>query len=259
MSLIWKMDQACMAKPEQRIKHINHALSLGLPEFFPTDAEQDKDLVICASGPSLRTEFYCVEEAVEAGHHVMVINGAHDFMIERGIIPEYAMSIDPQAETWKNFSIRDYDIHYFLASQCHEFMFEQTCDKRVTLFHLLGDTERKHLKKHRCYFVGGGSTSGLRAMTLAYLMGYKKQHLIGYDSCYLYGQRNVDKPMDRAILNTEVNEKDFYTNPEFAVQADEFQDVLESLPEVLVRVYGEGMIAEIMKVRKQHLNCKHAA
>jgi len=252
------MERACMAAPEQRKKHIDHALSLGLPEFLPIDGVQDKDLMICASGPSLRREFYCVQEAVEQGHHVMAINGAHDFLIERGIMPQYAMSIDPQRDTYMNF-FKDVEIQYFLASQCHPKFFNHMREKRVTLFHLLGQTEREHLKGHSCYMVGGGSTSGLRAMTLAYLMGYHNQHLVGYDSCYLYGQRNVNRPLEAVQLPLEVNEKEFYTNPEFAMQADEFQDVLESLPEVRVKAYGDGLIAEIMKVRKQYLNCKHAA
>lgn len=247
-----------MANAEQRKKHIDHALTLDLPEFWPTDAVQDKDLIICASGPSLRTEFYAVEEAVEQGHHVMAINGAHDFLIERGVVPDYAMSIDPQEDTYKNFS-KEVDIQYFLASQCHPEFFKQMKDKRVTLFHLLGRTERDHLRGHKCVLVGGGSTSGLRAMTLAYMMGYHNQHLFGYDSCYLYGQRNVNRPVEKVVIPLEVNEKEFFTTPEFAYQADEFQDVLLSLSEVKVRVYGDGLIAEIMKVRKSHLNCEHAA
>jgi len=253
--LIWKLDRGCLAGWEHRKKHIDYALSLDLPEFFPSSEVVDDQIILCASGPSLRTELETVVEGVEAGCHVMAVNKAHDFLIERGIVPDYAVSIDPQPDTYKDFS-EDVDIQYFLASQCHPQFFDHLKDKRVTVFHLGAKSEKEHLKGH--YLMGGGSTSGLRAMTLAYLMGYRKFHLVGYDSCYMYGQRNVNKPVGPVMLKTEVDEKEFYTNTEFAAQADEFQDILETLKGSKVRVYGEGMIAAIMEGRKK-THCPFAA
>ena len=88
-------------------------------------------------------------------------------------------------------------------------------------------------------------------MTLAYLMGYRNLHLLGYDSCYLYGQRNVNRPPRETLLTLEVNEKQFQTNTEFAAQADEFQDVIATMPEARIKVYGPGLLAEICKGRKE--------
>ena len=256
--LIWKMDRGCLAGWEHRSKHIDYALTLGLPEFFPSDETRDEQIILCASGPSLRTELHTVRQGVDAGCHLMAVNKAHDFLIDRGIVPDYGISIDPQVNTYKDFS-EEVDIQYFLASQCHPNFFDHLKDKRVTLFHLGAKSEKEHLKRHRCYLMGGGSTSGLRAITLAYLMGYRKLHLVGYDSCYMYGQRNVNRPVDKTMLKIEVNEKDFFTNTEFAAQADEFQAILETLVGAKLRVYGDGMIAEIMKARKQYLACEFAA
>ena len=104
-------------------------------------------------------------------------------------------------------------------------------------------TKRKKLKDQLA-FVGGGSTSGMRAMALTYMLGYRKMHLFGYDSCL--GDGNLLKITgERAekVVVSEVEGRAFLCDAAMSQQAQEFEIQLrQMMPGAKVKCYGDGLI-----------------
>ena len=81
-----------------------------------------------------------------------------------------------------------------MTSQCHPDVFDALAEHprdKLALWHAgLHDDAMVEILRPYCsddepgVIVGGGSTVGLRAMFLAYLSGFRKLHLYGFDSCY---------------------------------------------------------------------------
>ena len=119
------------------------------------------------------------------------------------------------------------------------------------------------------YMIPGGSTSGLRAIVLAYAMGFRKFHLFGYDSCLAVLKPGDKIPTLRKVtgeicegkdgkgrdkaISVHIAGKDFLADRAMASQATEFQELLKSLYKVddpfTVRGYGKGMIQTIIRER----------
>jgi hypothetical protein len=106
--------------------------------------------------------------------------------------------------------------------------------------------------------IGGGSTVGLRAVNVAYLMGAREFHLYGFDSCFVEGEHhcyvNAVTTDDDEALNVPifVEGRKFTCAPWMVSQAQEYQRLVDMLPDCTFRVHGDGLISWIAK----HLDAK---
>ena len=105
--------------------------------------------------------------------------------------------------------------------------------------------------------VGGGTTSGLRAISLFYVMGWRHFSLFGYDSCNQGDKLRINGSglKDGDVLNEIRIEEDgetFYANPSMALQAEHFQTYYDYLPDATFTGYGHGLIQAIIKKREQN-------
>lgn len=235
----------CIADDATIYKHIHLSLQRDLPEVLGGAA------VLVGSGPSVRGQVESIRKQKEKGRVVVAIKGAHDWLIDQGIIPDYAIAVDPQEHRWTCFQKKHPEVKYLIASQCHPAMFDHLKDMDVRLWHL-------YIREGQQYppnslLVTGGTTSGLRAISLFYVMGYRNFELYGYDSCLSEDELRVDGAKADRVIEIFVGEekKRFLTTPEMASQAGEFQTLLTVLPGTEVVVHGEGIIAAIMEMRKK--------
>ena len=130
---------------DERIKqHIEHALSLGLPE---ADTAQ-KALHLIANGPSAKTYDF---EALANWHHsgemalidTAAVNGALKLFTDRGIAPTYWICCDPQETGDNQITPIDFlkgplpkETIYLVASKCAPEVFERLKDRKVRLWHV---------------------------------------------------------------------------------------------------------------------------
>jgi hypothetical protein len=102
--------------------------------------------------------------------------------------------------------------------------------------------------------IGGGTTSGLRAINIGYIMGFRKFFLYGYDSCNSPdGRKRFTGELPGLTVDVWVGGADgkkFNCNAAMAQQANEFQKLFEVMPDLQIEVIGPGLIAEIMRCRR---------
>lgn len=96
--------------------------------------------------------------------------------------------------------------------------------------------------------IPGGSTVLLRAIPLLRLLGFKRFHLYGCDSClgdeerhHAYSQPENDGAF---VMNVTVGGRVFACHPWMASQATEFLDLVKFLgDEIELEVYGDGLLS----------------
>src|SRR6202012_5422936 len=128
--------------------------------------------------------------------------------------PEMAAMIDKRA------------MGYVVASQCDPSVFDKLPMVNSTLFHpnVAGLAE---LLPKGTPLIGGGTTVGMQAMVVAYILGYRKIHLVGMDSSYrgseghAYPQALNDGDETIEVI---VADQTFRAAPWMAQQAQEFQE-----------------------------------
>lgn len=151
-------------------------------------------VIACAYGPTLRATWETIEAERNAyiNSVVATCSGAHDFLIERGVVPDYHVEVDPRIHKTVFTKNSHPDVHYLIASCCHPDLVGQLVDagRRVTLFHVCGGQRDldfiNELEPETMLLAGGGSV-GLRLLTLMYSLGYRSFSCRGLDNSYAAG------------------------------------------------------------------------
>lgn len=241
----------CVASDEELYRNIASALARELP-VLGQHAAHGGTAVLVGSGPSVATQVEAIRYEKEQGHTIIALKDAHDWLLERDIVPHIAVAIDPQESRATCFKRPDSRVDYFIASQCHPALFDHLSRQHVLLWHLYV-RQGQPVPPHGTPLIAGGTTTGLRALTLFYSMGFRQFALYGFDSCLKDGQLRMTgdrpKPGDDTVHEIVVDGKLFYCNPSMTAQAQEFQNIYSSAPDIQIRAYGEGLIQTIVAAR----------
>jgi uncharacterized Rossmann fold enzyme len=261
----------CIAGPCERRLHIKEAIYAaakhGWPELSAT-APHGGTVSIVASGPSVKGQLSKIKRHKKKGHLIFAIKGAQQWLLDNGVVPDLCLAVDPQTHIVSCFRTVHPDVTYLLGSQVHPWTFKHIHSRggRIVLWHLYSKTNTDLLASR--LQVGGGSTSGLRALTVSYMMGFMDMRLFGFDSC-LSGEgeerarkitgETYGKDDKHRILHLNVAGKDYFTDPAFAAQADEFQKITQTLNDpkrgaARFRAYGEGLIQAICRDQQKNGN-----
>jgi len=240
----------CVYEDDRLLSHVKHAMTLPIKHFAPS-MQHDHEFVVVGSGPSLRDTWEQVRDLKEQGGYICAVKGAHDFLIERDVIPHIAVAVDPQPHIKECFTRNRDDVTYFIASQCNPEMFEFLKHRDIVLWHLLTGKEGEKEALKGEVAVGGGSTSGLRAVTLGWMMGFRRFHLFGFDSCLTGDDLKVHQKWKGQIVEIMTGDREFKCNPAMAAQVTEFEKVVNLFKnQAQFKVYGDGAIPHLAVCRR---------
>lgn len=230
--------------------NILSALGRNLPPLQPALCGHDGTFVVAASGPSLPSFVEEIRAEQAAGRPICAINGAHDFLVESGITPNLFLTVDPRPMP-QNVKLPQEDTIYCLASRVNPELFDRLKAHKVMLWHSYGAAAEAQYYKG-LPSIGGGSTSGLRAITVGYIMGFRKFVLYGMDSCLADDRLTKRFTGEQAgvVVDVIVNGRTFYCNGAMAQQAQEVQELFRTFPGIQIEAKGDGLLAAIFEARK---------
>lgn len=225
------------------------SLSRNLPEPAPALCSHDGHFVVVGSGPSLPDFIDEIKQERAKGRPICAVKGAHDFLCEQGVEPDLFLSVEPKPKL-DQLKCANQNTTYLLASRCDPSMFDHLAGKRVICWHSWSNNENwKELKGK--LLIGGGTTSGLRAVTFGYVQGYRNFILYGMDSCLADDRKTKRFTGEHAgvVVDRIVDDKTFWCNGAMALQADEFQEYYRTMPDIHFEVKGKGLLAAIVEAR----------
>ena len=236
---------------DELCSNIRSALARGLPEFSCSPVKHDGRLAIVGSGWSMPDYIELIRSHRAKGQPIIAVKAAHDFLVERGIDPDLWVNLDPRDRTDGIQRLNDRTI-YMPASRCTPSTFDYLKGRRVLLWHSWAPGPEVDAIGPGKLAVGGGTTSGLRAINIAYLMGFRHVTLYGFDSCNNdKGEKRFTDAMTGAAIDVYVGGtgKRFTCNMAMAQQANEFQELFNVMPDLHVEAVGPGLIAAILEER----------
>ena len=237
----------------QHVQTIQDNMARGLPEFTPSLVSHDGTMILVGSGPSLPTVIEHIRAEHANGRPICAVKAAHDYLCEHGIEPDLFLTVEPR-DRRGHLKYKNQHTTYILASRTAPEVFDHLRDCHVILCHFLGHhNEWTAYKGQKRYAIGGGSTSGLRAIAVGYMMGFRNFILYGYDSCNApNGMKRFDGSMTGVTTEVIVGGQTFTCNMAMAAQAQEFQLCTYSLlPGIHLEVRGGGLLAAILEERKK--------
>jgi len=238
------------------IKNIRENIKLDVP--WMRDGSTSKSMILVGGGPSMKFQLPQIRLRRKNGE-LWAMNNTHDFLVERGIIPDYFVMLDARPENVEFVRKPNKKTVYYIASRCDPSVFEALKGFNVVMWHSYitdaqgVDKEAVELLNGRPWrMIGGGGTVGLRAMYLGRFLGYKKFHIFGYDSSYENGEHHAYSQSlndGERILNVTLGDKTFLCAPWMAQQARDFQSHYIKLLDqgCHIKVYGDGLIPHIWR------------
>ena len=254
-SLPLKITGKCVAEDETLFANMDAAIARGYPQIKEAQPAKTGAILLVASAPSVKGQLELIKKMKAAGSPIVAIKGAHDWLIDNNVIPDYALAIDPQEHRIAFYKPQP-SVHYMIASQCHPAMFDNLDGYKVTLWHPY--VKKGQDRPKNCMLIGGGTTSGLRAISLFYVLGYRQFELFGFDSCNDGELLRVNgeglKEGDQLIeVKIDPQGETFYCNTAMALQAEHFQTYYDYLPDATFNAHGRGLIQAIIKKREQNM------
>jgi 2-polyprenyl-3-methyl-5-hydroxy-6-metoxy-1,4-benzoquinol methylase len=223
----------------------------------------DQECIILGGGPSLVEYEDEIKQLHAAGCKVIALNGAGNWCRERGIGPYNQVVVDARTFNARFTHPVDARNLYFIASQCDPEVLEGLPQDRTYLYHVALDTIKDLLEKHRqdiWFHIPGGSTVFLRALLLFRLMGFKKFHVYGVDSCLkrwdgegephtqIHHAYQQDENNNAPVVPVNINGKTFFCHPWMISQAQEFMYLIRNFGnEIMLDVKGNGLLAYIIE------------
>lgn len=240
------------ATPEAIRENIAATLRRPYQGFMDLVESRKGEVAICGFGPSL------VNTCERIKQDVIACNGAHDYLISRGIVPTFGMFFDAD-RVIADFITPHPDVCYLIASRCHPAVFEKLRGYKVVVWHCKGDAcidEMLGEAELMEPMVHGGSAGVTRAMFVGHAMGYRTFHIHGADSSYDGETTHVKKSLvEEELLSVWVKTDDgnglwFKTTPQLAAQVEDWKTLAPQLDQIGARfvVHGHGLLPHIAGV-----------
>jgi hypothetical protein len=218
----------------------------GLPEAVSLPPHSRQMVIVCG-GPSLKYQLPQIRYRKSKKAEVWAVNGTHDYLISKGIIPDYFAMCDAREESARFVQNPRKDVVYFIASQCHPSVFDALQDCKVLIWHCHEPELQKAIIENsnspEILMIPGGSTAGLRLMCMGTALGYRSIHHYGMDSSYedsnhhAYAQSLND---GEERINVEFYGKKFLCSAWMLTQAEDYEKQVQALEDSGVRVFAHG-------------------
>lgn len=168
----------------QRIERMRAALEMG-KEPLRLRPPNDGWLSIVGYGPSLRDTWQAVT------HPMVTCSGAHDFMISRGVVPNWHAESDPWPPKAMFTQNSHKDVTYLIASCCDPQIWENVKERKSLIWHCGEPETQQWIKDHdpSGMITGFGTTIGERCVELGMILGYRKFKFFGIDCSFTDEQR----------------------------------------------------------------------
>lgn len=222
-------------------KHVRLCMARELPEIVASPPH-GRAMVIAGSGPSLR------DIAPEEGD-VFALGGAHEWLLERGIIPCGWINADPLPLVADYIRKSHENVTYYLASHSHPFVFDAA--ERVIVWHdevgldtkdIVIEEDRNRGLSREHVMITGGSTGAMRAPFLGYEMGYRLFIFYGVDSS---GGRAARALRIHPDLIVECGGREFAAPSGLIHQAVELEVIMRAYPDMFFDVRGNELMAQV--------------
>ena len=245
---------------EQIKKNVAYNIKQGFLEIQPHPTNNIETMII-GGGPSLSQHVKKIKQLRANGVKLIAINGAYKWCLDNGITPSAMVMVDARKFNARFTQPVVEDCKYFIASQCHPSVFKDLPKDRTYVWHTQAEelTEMLQAQFEECYTVPGGSTVLLRAIPLFRMLGFKRFHIFGCDSCleedahHAYEQIEND---DELIIPVNVSGKIFNCHPWMVSQAQEFIDLIRMIgDEIELEVYG-GLLHHILESGASYTDIK---
>ena len=231
----------------------NRAINVnaGLPPMARDRELKSEPVAIVGYGPSLNQTW----ERLHQFKTIWTVSKAHDYLIEKGIIPTHHLDLDPRIHKVQFMTRPQKGTKYFLSSHVHPSYPEKlkAAGVDVSMFHVAVDKHEKLDPRYPSLKVR--FDAGVQAAEAAFQNGYRNQHWFGID----YGHEGdmthaglhwgVTAPVCQVMCQVNGRERAFQTSNLFFHGLLLAEHFLCDRALVKCTIHGDGLLRHFLKDR----------
>lgn len=179
---------------ETVLQNIRDSADFDYP-VFRKQPKREGSCIFVAGGPTLLQFVDEIRARKQAGEFILTSNNTHDWLIDRGIVPDACLIFDPKQRVKDYVTKPQAECMYYLGVSVCRAVFERFQAANVPCTRVLvayGNDDESDIKlQHTLYptvegkhFLIGGTMTPLRAMPFASMLGFGKIEYYGMDSCF---------------------------------------------------------------------------
>jgi 6-hydroxymethylpterin diphosphokinase MptE-like protein/methyltransferase family protein len=242
--------------------NVTHNLQQGWMPAVPHPTN-DIEVMILGGGPTLGAFEAEIHAKRAAGVKLITLNGAYNWALAHGLTPSLQIIADAREFNKRFTKPVVAACRYLIGSQCDPAVFEGLPKDRTFIWHMNPTLVQDLLSTYLpdgWYCVPGGSTVLLRALPLMRMLGFRRFHLYGCDSCLMdaadgtVAHHAFPQPENNGglIIPVMVNaptatNRVFRCAPWMVSQAEEFLELIRALGDVFeLEIHGDGLLAYLL-------------
>lgn len=212
-------------------------------------------MLLCG-GPSLnKYRAEVLYRRIQQGWKLFTVNGTYNWALDQGLLPSVQIIMDARPLNAEFVRQPIHSCKYMLCSQVHGDVFDALKGYDVHLWHggAPSNVEKRTLDRFymkRWQVVYGGTSVGLRAIMLAYMIGMRHLDVYGLDGCldrkgrhHAYPQAQNDH---RVVYVVRVGRRKFRMHGWMLKQFDEWLQFAPTIPDdYRLTIHGDGAIAYV--------------
>lgn len=249
---IWKigggtsaeLEIICNTRDEVLKDNIRSACKRDIP-WLGEEKIHDGHAIIVGGAPSVNGKIEELRRWADSGATIFSLNNSAAWLLENGIKPSAQVIVDARVE---NARFVQPGLKHYIASQCAPETFDSA--DNATLWHCMSPFLEECISNPGGkpeMLIATGSTVGLAAMGISYVLGYRKIHLYGMDSSYSGPNHHVySQPINdsETIMDVTCQGRTFRASPWMIAQAEQFQEVASILANwgCDIMVHGSGLL-----------------
>ena len=185
------MDGTIIEQEGMEAIRANRAINVesGLPPMDKDRELKSGAIAIVGYGPSLLQTWERLREFQKHGAPIWTVSKAHDFLVERGIVPTYHLDLDMRVHKAEFMKNPQKGTRYFLSTHIHPSYIEKmkAAGMDVQLFHVAIDPNERLDPRYSAMsknFKRAGKVrfdAGIQAAEAAFQRGYREQHWFGIE------------------------------------------------------------------------------
>lgn len=227
-------------------RNIRAAMARG-HDVVDVQSPHEKTALLVGGGPSIKGDVENIRQRQKDGAVIFALNNAGHWLVSNGIIPDFVVVLDARAHNARFVEGLPQETSLLLASQCAPEVYDAAGTRPVIMWHAPTNGTSGVVERRKFTFIIGGMNVGIRAMSLAFILGYRTIHLYGFDSSYAddeaHAYKQPENDNDR-LITAVVSGRQFLTTPWMARQADDFREIAPQMMAagVTLHVHGDGLL-----------------
>jgi SAM-dependent methyltransferase len=232
--------------------NVKHNCAQGWNQIQP-HVTNNLEVMILGGSPSLSNFTDDIKRKRAEGVKLITLNGAYNWALEQGLSPSAQIIVDGRPFNARFTKPVIDKCVYLISSQCDPSVLEELPKDRTYLWHTSTESIKDILNEQYDVWWGipGGSTVLLRAIPMMRMLGYKKFHLYGCDSClssnthHAYAQPENDS--DCIVPVNITGGRIFNCHPWMVAQAQEMINLIRFMGnEIELEIYGDGLLKGLL-------------